>query len=280
MQRLKRFKTNRLLVAVYALLWLSCIPAGATEGMWLPTLMEKQLLPAMEAEGLHLSAEEIYSLNQACLKDAVIRFSSGCTAEFISQSGLILTNHHCSDDYIQALSTLENNYLKDGFWSKGHAHDLRAEGLSVKVLEYIKDVTEDVLKGVSAPMNEHKRSTLVRLNANRVVRELSQNDSFHVVVKALYHGNQYLAFVSSEYKDVRLVGAPPLAVADFGGDTDNWVWPRHGADFALFRVYANAHNQPAAYHPNNVPFTPKKSLPVQLNGPRAFIGAWSAFFVH
>lgn len=252
---------------VLALCCISIFFTGnAHEGMWLPTLIEKQKLPNMQAEGLQLSAEDIYSVNQACLKDAVILFSTGCTAEFISSQGLIITNHHCSDDYIQALSSLENNYLIDGFWSKNRQSEIPVPGLSVKVLEHMEDVSTQVLAGVDKNLSEKQRAQTIRFNTNRLIDSLSVNGKYHVKIRDIYHDNQFLAFISKEFTDVRLVGAPPLSIADFGGDTDNWLWPRHGADFALFRVYANQQNNPAPFNKNNVPYTPKKSLPISLAG--------------
>lgn len=267
---MQHLKTSNISIKALFLLCIAFLSTNgklkAKEGMWLPMLIEKQLISEMHIEGLMLSSEDIYSINKACIKDAVVKISSGCTAEFISQKGLIITNHHCSDDYIQALSTLKNNYLINGFWSEGPEQDIPIEGFSVKILESMQDVTTLILKNVEPEMNETKRATIIQFNINRITKQLSEDGNYSVQVKKLYHGNQYIAFISKEFKDVRLVGAPPISIADFGGDEDNWRWPRHGADFALFRVYANKKNKPAPYHKENIPFTPKKSLPIQLNG--------------
>lgn len=245
---------------------ISLLPSKAREGMWIPTLIEQQIIGDLQTEGLQLSSDDIYNVNKACLKDAVLKFSNGCSAGFISDKGLIITNHHCSDDFIQALSSTKKNYLKDGYWSSSYDNDLPVDGLSVEVLEYMEDVTEKVLLGVDETMNEIQRKKIIRFNTNKLQDSLQQNRKFEAIIKPFYKGNQYIAFISTEYNDVRLVGAPSVMIADFGGDTDNWEWPRHGADFALFRVYANSKNMPSFYDSKNIPFIPKKSLSISLGG--------------
>ena len=242
------------------------LQARADEGMWLPSLV-KQRIGDMQAKGFKLSAEDIYSINKASLKDAVVLFGRGCTGELISSKGLLLTNHHCGAGQIQAHSSVEHDYLKDGFWAMSQAEELANPGLTVSFLEYMEDVTNQVLKGYKSTMTEEERVALVNKNSEKIIKKATaEGNGLRATVEALFYGNQYFIFVYREYKDVRLVAAPPTSIGSFGGDTDNWMWPRHTGDFSIFRIYADKDNNPAAYSPDNVPYTPKKHFKVSTKG--------------
>lgn len=236
------------------------------EGMWLPMLIERLNIEDMKTQGFKLEAKDIYDINNACMKDAVMLFGRGCTAELISDKGLILTNHHCGFKQIQSHSTLENDYITRGFWAMNKKEELSNPGLTVTFLRFMQDVTQDVLKGVDETMPEHERKLIVQANIDSIQKSHAGDEYVKVSVSAFYSGNQYVLFVSDVFKDVRLVGAPPAAIGKFGGDTDNWMWPRHGGDFSLFRIYANKDNKPSGYSDDNVPYKPKYVFPVSLNG--------------
>ena len=256
---------KRFLILIAALLgfW---APARADGGMWLPVLIGERIAD-MQAKGLKLTAEDIYSVNQASLKDAVVLFGGGCTGELVSDQGLLFTNHHCGYSYIQKHSSVEHDYLKDGFWAMDRSQELPNPGLSVRFLERMEDVTALVLQGCGDNMSEQEREALVRANAERLEKLAAQEgNGLSASVEALYYGNQYFLFVYKEYKDVRLVGAPPSSIGKFGGETDNWMWPRHTGDFSIFRIYAGPGNEPADYDPANVPFRPKKSFKISRAG--------------
>ncbi|WP_047451020.1 S46 family peptidase [Alistipes sp. ZOR0009] len=238
----------------------------ADEGMWLPIFAEKYNLKAMKDKGFKLTAEDIYSENQNSLKEAVVLFGRGCTGEIISKEGLVITNHHCGFDNIQSHSSVEHDYLKNGFWAYKLGDELPNPGLSVKILVKMEDVTSQVLKGVTAQMAEKDRQTTIKNNSKDILKKVEAATGCKATVEAMFYGNQYMLFVYEEYKDVRLVGAPPSAIGKFGGDTDNWMWPRHTGDFSLFRIYADKNNKPASYSPNNVPFKPSRSLKISLKG--------------
>ena len=249
-----------------ALLLVALQPLRADEGMWLPALLS-QRIGDMQAKGFKLSAEDLYSVNQASLKDAVVLFGSGCTGELVSDQGLLFTNHHCGYSFIQRHSSVEHDYLKDGFWALSRADELPNPGLTVRFLERMEDVTALVLKGYKAKMTEAQRQALIEKNANKLKEQATaEGNGLKASVEALYYGNQYYLFVFREYRDVRLVGAPPSSIGKFGGETDNWMWPRHTGDFSIFRVYAGPDNLPADYSPENVPYTPKKSLKISRAG--------------
>ena len=238
----------------------------AKEGMWIPLLLEKYNIEEMQETGFKLTAEDIYSINQASMKDAVMIFGGGCTAELISDEGLIITNHHCGYSAIQSHSTIENDYLTNGFWAMSEAEELPNPGLTVTFLKYMKDVTDSVLTGVEETMTMKKREEIIEKNIKKIKEKATKDTHYTAVVKPFFHGNQYFLFVNEVYKDVRLVGAPPSAIGKFGGDTDNWMWPRHTGDFSLFRIYADKNNEPAEYSPGNKPFKPKTHFPVSLKG--------------
>ena len=256
-------KRSILLTALLALL---VQPVKADEGMWLPTLIS-QRINDMQAKGFRLTAEDIYSVNQASLKDAVVLFGSGCTGELVSDQGLLFTNHHCGYSYIQRHSSVEHDYLKDGFWALSRADELPNPGLTVRFLERMEDVTSIVLKGYKEKMTEEQRQALVQKNAKKLREQAEkEGNGIKASVEALYYGNQYFLFVFREYRDVRLVGAPPSSIGKFGGETDNWMWPRHTGDFSIFRIYAGPDNLPADYSESNVPYRPKKSLTISRAG--------------
>ena len=249
-------------------LMLAVLPAKADEGMWLPSLIS-QRIGDMQAKGFKLSAEDVYSVNQASLKDAVVLFGSGCTGELVSGEGLLLTNHHCGYSYIQKHSSVEHDYLKDGFWALNRGQELPNPGLTVSFLDRMDDVTALVLKGYDPSMTESQRDSVVRVNARRLVSENADpSKGLTANVEALFYGNQYFLFVFRVFRDVRLVGAPPSSIGKFGGDTDNWMWPRHTGDFSIFRVYAGKDNEPADYSPDNVPYHPKKFFKISRAGVR------------
>ena len=250
-----------------ALILAALHPLKADEGMWLPALISERI-GDMQAKGLRLSAEDIYSVNQASLKDAVVLFGSGCTGELISGEGLLLTNHHCGYGYIQKHSSVEHDYLKDGFWAMNRSQELPNPGLTVRFLERMEDVTEAVLKGYKpAKMSEEQRLALIKKNSDKLKADaIKEGNGLKASVEALYYGNQYFLFVFREYRDIRLVGAPPSSIGKFGGETDNWMWPRHTGDFSIFRIYAGEDNLPADYSASNVPYQPKKSLKISRAG--------------
>ena len=253
------------------LLLIALVVSGVTnvcadEGMWLPSEILKKIKD-IQSQGFKLSAEDIYSVNQSSLKDAVVHFGGGCTGELISPEGLLITNHHCGFGQIQSHSSVEHDYLKDGFWAMSKAEELPNPGLTVSFLEYMTDVTDEVLKGYKPSMSEEKRIELVAKNSKKIEEKaLKGKKNLKANVKPLYYGNQYFLFVYKVFTDVRLVGAPPSSIGKFGGDTDNWMWPRHTGDFSLFRVYAGEDNEPADYSENNVPYRPKRFFKVNAKG--------------
>lgn len=238
----------------------------ADEGMWLPSLLGKLNIKDMQQKGLKLSADDIYNINQASMKDGIVIFGRGCTGELISKEGLIMTNHHCGYGAIQYHSSVEHDYLTNGYWAMNRKEELPTPGLSVKFLVRIDDVTKQVLKGVKSNATEEQRQKVIAKNKKRIVAKATKGNEYIAVVKPLYYGNDYYLFVYEEFTDVRLVGAPPSSIGKFGGDTDNWMWPRHTGDFSLFRIYADKDNKPAAYSPDNVPYVPKKSFKISLKG--------------
>lgn len=256
---------KRNIIVFLFILFLS-IHAKADEGMWLPQLLEQLNEKKMKGLGMKISAKDIYSVNKGSLKDAIVHFGGGCTGEVISDKGLVLTNHHCGFDAIQNNSTIEHNYLKDGFWARNHAEELPNPGLTVTFIVSIHDVTNKVLKGVTSTIEENERQSIINKNISGLKKETIKESYQEIIVKPFFEGNQYFLIITEEYKDIRLVGAPPSAIGNFGKDTDNWMWPRHTGDFSLFRIYANKENKPAEYSVNNVPYKPKRSLAISLKG--------------
>lgn len=257
---------RRILSVCFAFFCLLSIGASADEGMWLPSLIGEGRIDVMRSRGFRLTAEDLYSVNQASLKDAIVRFGSGCTGELISDKGLLITNHHCGYSQIQSHSSVENDYLTYGFAAMNPAQELPNPGLVVSFLVEMRDVTPEVLKGVTDKMTDEKKAEKVKNNREKIIKDATKGNHYQARVESLYYGNQYFLFVYEVFEDVRLVFAPPSAIGKFGGDTDNWMWPRHTGDFSLFRVYAGPDNKPAPYSEENVPYIPKKSFTISLKG--------------
>lgn len=249
------------------LLILVVLPAFAQQGgMWIPSLLKGSNEAEMKALGMKISADDIYSVNNSSLKDAVPHFDGGCTAEMISPKGLLLTNHHCGYDNIQSHSTVEHDYLTDGFWAYKMADELPNKDLTVTFIIKIEDVTAKIFEGVSNLPTEIEKQKRIQQNIAAASKSFPKEAWQEVMIRAFYDGNQYLLFVTETFKDVRLVGAPPSSIGKFGSDTDNWVWPRHTGDFSLFRIYADKNNHPADYSIDNVPYQPKHFFPISAKG--------------
>lgn len=263
---MKTIVMKRLVYSLVLGLILLSFSARADEGMWLPQLLNKLNENRMKSLGMKISAEDIYSINRGSLKDAVVSFGGFCTGEIISTKGLVLTNHHCGFDQIQNHSSLEHNYIRDGFWAMNHAQELPNNGLFVTFIVRIDDVTARVMQGVTKGMKESERQALIDKNMAEVRKSAARLEGQDNFIRGFFEANQYYMFTTETYRDIRLVGAPPSSIGNFGKDTDNWVWPRHTGDFALFRIYANKENKPAEYSTNNIPFTPKRALNVSLSG--------------
>ena len=240
--------------------------ARADEGMWFLMFLERLNHRDMQKMGLQLTAEEIYSINNHSLKDAIVQFNGGCTAEMISKEGLVLTNHHCGYDAIAELSTPEANYLKNGFWAASKKDELKPKSLYVRFFVRMDDVSKRILAKVNDGMTEEEREKAIAKEIKLIETENNDGGKYTVSVRSFFQGNEYYYFVYQDYKDVRLVGTPPENIGKFGGDTDNWEWPRHTGDFSMFRVYADANGNPAEYSTANVPLKPKHHLPVNLGG--------------
>ena len=239
--------------------------AKADGGMWIPLFLS-QNEAEMQQLGFRLTADDIYSINHSSMKDAIVLFGGGCTAELISPKGLLLTNHHCGYSYVQSHSTMENNYLKDGFWAKSMDQEIPMEGLTVTFLVYMSDVTDQVLKGVDNQMKESERQLKIEENMRNTINDAIKGTDYKAIVKPFYYGNQYFIFVTETYEDIRLVGVPPESIGKFGGDSDNWMWPRHTGDFSLYRIYTDKNGKPAKYSSENVPMQPKKFFPISIKG--------------
>jgi hypothetical protein len=235
-------------------------------GMWIPSLLKGMNEKEMKSLGMKMSIKDIYDVNESSLKDAVPHFNGGCTAEVISPKGLILTNHHCGFDAIQNHSTLEHDYLSNGFWAYNMQEELPNENLVVTFIIKIEDVTSKVLEGTANLTAEVEKQKKIQENIAVLSTSLPKESWQENKIRTFYEGNQYMLFVTETFKDVRLVGAPPSSIGKFGSDTDNWVWPRHTGDFSLFRIYADKNNRPATYSKDNVPYTPKHFLPISLDG--------------
>jgi hypothetical protein len=251
--------------AALGLLLLAPVVLSAHEGMWLPTLL-KAVEGDMRTEGLQISAEDIYSVNQSSLKDAVVLFGGGCTAEVVSTQGLILTNHHCGHSAIQANSTLEHNYLRDGFMAASLAEELPNPGLTATFIVRMEDVSSRMNALLAPSMGEEEREAVAKREGNRIAQEAVAGSADDAVVRPFNYGNSWFLIVSRTYTDIRMVAAPPAGIGEFGGDADNWVWPRHTGDFSVFRIYSAPDGSPAAYSASNVPFKPKHSIPVDITG--------------
>ena len=255
---------KKLISILFIILLSSGFKARADEGMWLLPLIEKLNVGKMTELGLKLSAEDIYSVNKACLKDAIVIFGGGCTGEIVSSQGLILTNHHCGYGSIQAHSTVEHDYLQDGFWAKTKEEELPNPNLSVTFLIRIEDVTDQMLANVKDGMSESERSSALNTARGAIEAKAREGNNYRAQVSSFYGGNYFYLLIYERYSDVRLVGAPPSSIGKFGFDTDNWEWPRHTGDFSVFRVYSGPDGKPAAYSKDNIPLKPKYWLSVSL----------------
>ncbi len=252
------------ILVVFTLFIVSLVKAD--EGMWLPLLLQQMNEKQMKSMGMKMSAKDIYSINSGSLKDAIVSFNGSCTGEIISSKGLVLTNHHCGFDAIQNHTTLQNNYIRDGFWAKNFSEEMANPGMFVTFIIRIEDVSNQALKGINPSMSESERQSLIDKNSNEIKSAVKKESYQDVFVRSFFEGNQYYLFITETYRDIRLVGAPPSAIGNFGKDTDNWMWPRHTGDFSMFRIYAGKDNTPANYSPDNIPYTPKRSLSISLDG--------------
>ncbi len=258
---------KKSLAALLILLFVLNLSSKADEGMWLPSLVGKLNIQKMNSMGCILTADQIYSINQSSLKDAVVALDRGsCTAEIISADGLLLTNHHCGFGEIQAHSSVEHDYLRDGFWAMKRGDELPNPGKTATFLIRMEDVTDQVLKNVTDDMDDQTRSSKVREAAAIIEKQAKGESAYEVRVRSLFESNKYYLFVSQTFKDIRLVGTPPQSIGKFGGETDNWMWPRHTGDFSMFRVYCSPDGKPAEYSKDNVPYHPKHFLPISLKG--------------
>lgn len=256
-------KVNLLIIALFIV---SLMPVKADEGMWLLPLLEKMNGKKMAEMGFTITPKQIYSINHSSIKDAIVQFGGGCTGEIVSRNGLLFTNHHCGYGSIQALSSVEHNYLKDGYWAMNLSEELPAEGLTVTFLESFSDVTKDIEKALKGA-TEASHDSLFNAVTEKLCAKAVGDDKFvKAEVESFYGGNQYFLIVYKTYKDIRFVGAPPSSIGKFGADTDNWMWPRHTGDFSVFRVYADKNNNPAEYSADNKPYTPKQFLKISLKG--------------
>src|ERR1035437_3422862 len=252
---------------ISSFLFLSFLFSGfvkADEGMWLPLLLKQLNESDMQTNGLKLSAEDIYSINKSSLKDAIVQFGGGCTAEVISDKGLLLTNHHCGYSQIQAHSTVQNDLLANGFWAMKPSEELVNPGLTVTFIVRMEDVTAKVLANISDTLSDAAREKKINEAISVIQKEAVAGTQYGAFVRPFYYGNEYYMFITETFRDIRLVGAPPSSIGKFGGDTDNWMWPRHTGDFSIFRIYANKNNQPADYSPDNVPYQPKYHLSISM----------------
>ena len=245
---------------------LSFLQIKADEGMWLLMMIKRLNGVDIQKEGLKLTPEEIYSVNSSSLKDAIVQFGGGCTAEIVSKEGLLFTNHHCGYGQIAALSTPEKDHLTNGFWAMKKSEELPAKGLSVRFLVRMDDASQRINAKLNNNMSAEERKNIIDAEYKAIQTENSENGKYTVTVRDFFNGNEFYYFVYQDFKDVRLVGTPPNSLGKFGGDTDNWEWPRHTADFSVFRVYADANGNPAEYSPSNVPMKPKHALPISLKG--------------
>ncbi|RAI98757.1 peptidase S46-like protein [Chitinophaga skermanii] len=239
--------------------------ARADEGMWLPYILGQEVYANMVKKGLKLTKEQLYSINKASIKDAIIIFGGGCTGEIVSNQGLIFTNHHCGYGAIASASSVEHNYLRDGFYAKNQAEEIPSKGLSVQFLVKVEDVSAELMPALKDLKGAEYTKKLQELSAP-IVKKATEGTGYEARVFPMFKGNQFLLFVYERYTDIRLVGTPPESVGKYGGDTDNWEWPRHTGDFSVFRVYANKENKPAEFSKENVPLKPKHFLPVSIKG--------------
>ncbi len=259
------FKSIYKATVIAFLIWVQ--PARAIEGMWLPMLLSELNESEMKAMGFQLSASDVYDANQSSLKDAIVSFGGFCTGEVISSKGLLLTNHHCGFGQIQKHSSVERDYLKNGFWAMNPDQELQNPGLTATFVKYMVDVTNEIMSGINPDLDDQQRASQIKERIQQIVEEhTGNNPNWKYFVRPFYYGNQYILFATEVFEDVRLVGAPPSSIGKFGADTDNWMWPRHTGDFALFRIYANPNNQPAKPSVENVPYMAPRHLTINTGG--------------
>lgn len=251
---------------LFILVFLYTSSIFAKEGMWLPFLLQSMNEKEMRQMGMKIKASDIYDINEGSLKDAVVIFGGGCTGEVISDKGLVLTNHHCGYGAVQGLSSVDHNYLLNGFWAMNHQEELPCPGLSVTFIVRIDDVTALVKEGVLDEMADSTKNRIVSENIANIEKETKANTGYGAQIKSFYSDNEYYMFITEKYNDIRLVGFPPNGIGKFGGDTDNWAWPRHTGDFGVFRIYANKDNKPADFSKDNVPFVPRRSMKINIGG--------------
>ena len=244
----------------------SSIIAKADEGIWMPQLIDALNFKDMKKNGFKLSAQQIYSINKASMKDAVAIFGGGCTAEVISNKGLILTNHHCGFSSIAAISSIEKDYLKNGYFAMNEKEEIYCKGLNVTFIKSIEDVTTKVNKNIKSNFSEKQKDSTIQINCKLLEEKAESGNQYEAFIRPFFYGNEYYLFITEVFKDIRLVGAPPESIGKFGGETDNWVWPRHNADFSMFRIYSNKDNKPAEYSADNLPYKPLYSFPISLKG--------------
>lgn len=257
---------KRIASVFVAVLFIGNLSLKADEGMWLPMFVKRLNYGDMQKKGLKLTAEEIYSVNNSSLKDAIVQLGGFCTGEIISSQGLMLTNHHCGYDAIQQFSSVENDYLGDGFWAMSKKEEKNVEGLTATFLVRMEDVTKEILGAINDEMSEAEKAETIEEVKKELIAEATEGTHYNAYIRDFFYGNEYYMFVNETFRDIRLVGAPPESIGKYGGDTDNWMWPRHTGDFCLFRVYADKEGKPADYSEDNVPFKPRHHLPVSVKG--------------
>ncbi len=256
----------RLITVIFIILTITRWTAFAGEGMWIPMLLEQLNEKEMQDMGMKITAEDIYSINQSSMKDAIVLFGRGCTAEIISDRGLLLTNHHCGYSQIQKHSSVEHDYLTNGFWAMNSEEELPNPGLTATMMVEMREVTEQVLEGVTEEMTENERKFIIGNNARKIIADFEDGSDYQAYIRDFFSGNAFYMIIVEVFRDVRLVGAPPSNIGKFGGDTDNWMWPRHTGDFSLFRIYVGPDGKPAEYAEENVPYRPKYHFPISRSG--------------
>ena len=257
-------KSTKLLILVLVLATRFSVFAG--EGMWIPMLLQDLNEKEMKEMGMNITAEDIYSINKSSMKDAILLFGRGCTSELISKNGLLLTNHHCGYGQIQKHSSVEHDYLTNGFWAMNLNEELPNPGLTATLLKEMRDVTDQVLEGITEEMTTTERDTKIEENSKQIIEDFEKDSEYNASIKPFFKGNQYYMMITEVFKDIRLVGAPPSNIGKFGGSTDNWMWPRHTGDFSLFRIYVDKDGNPAEYSEDNVPYQPDYYLSISIDG--------------
>ncbi|HBN05471.1 MAG TPA: peptidase S46, partial [Bacteroidales bacterium] len=263
---MKKISLMSILLSLVASLIFANPAPKPDEGMWLPMFFKNLNYATMQKMGLKLTAEELYAINNSSLKDAIVQFGNGCTGEIMSDKGLLFTNHHCGYEAIAGQSTVEHDYLNNGFWAKNLSEEIPIPDMTVSFLLRMEDVTKEILGEYANKLDLSSVKDTILLRIKLLEEKTSEEGKYRVEIKPFFEGLEYYMFVYEVYTDIRLVGTPPSSIGKFGGDTDNWMWPRHTGDFSIFRVYANSDNRPAEFSKDNVPYKPKHFLPVSLKG--------------